>query len=78
MTVYYFHIRDERGFIEDVEGIELPDVNAALEETLRSVNEFTRDTCAPTAMQIEIADAAGRIVLKVPLQGRSATAGAPC
>ena len=67
MSVHYFHIRDERGLIEDKEGIELPDLHAAFQETLRSVREFTRDTSPPTSMQIEIADEAGRIVLKVPL-----------
>ena len=74
MSLYYFHIRDERGLIEDAEGIELPDIHAALQETLRSVKEFTQDTCAPTSMQIEIADRAGRVVLKVPLPARQSQA----
>lgn len=46
MSLYYFHIRDERGLIEDAESIELPDIHAALQETLRSVKEFAQDTCA--------------------------------
>jgi hypothetical protein len=70
MTVFYFHVRDERGLIEDEEGLDLPTIDAALQETLRSAREFVRDTSPPTEMQLEVADAEGRILLKVPLHGR--------
>jgi hypothetical protein len=71
MSVFYFHVRDERGLIEDDEGLDLPTIDAALQETLRSAREFAQDTSPPTEMQIEVADAEGRILLKVPLHGRS-------
>ena len=71
MTVFYFHFRDERGLIEDEEGLDLPTIDAALQETLRSAREFVQDTSPPTEMQIEVADGEGRILLKVPLHGRA-------
>ena len=32
MTHFFFHIRDNRQFIEDTEGVDLPDIVRAIEE----------------------------------------------
>jgi hypothetical protein len=41
VETYYFHIRDNLGFVEDTDGVELPDMAALLAEVLRSVNELS-------------------------------------
>ncbi len=72
MGIYRFHVRDAFGVFEDEEGIDLPDLYAALREALLSVHELLADVPPAAEMQFEIADNTGRVVLKVPI-----VAGAP-
>ena len=73
MELYYFHIRDDAGVVEDPEGIELPSRMALLMEAIRSADEFAREAIPCPKMRLEIADAAGRTVLVTPVQKGSAS-----
>jgi hypothetical protein len=66
--IYYFHIRDDFGVVEDADGVELPDMAALITEVIRSVNELSREASAHRPMRFEIADANGRTVLVAPVQ----------
>ncbi|PVE24912.1 hypothetical protein DC522_08305 [Microvirga sp. KLBC 81] len=68
MGIYYFHIRDEFGLIEDQDGIELPDRVALLMEVIQSADEFARETTVQPKMRFEVTDADGRTVLVTPVQ----------
>lgn len=68
MATYYFHIRDELGFVEDADGIDLPDLAALVSEVIRSANELSREAAAHRNMRFEITDATGRTVLVTPVQ----------
>jgi hypothetical protein len=68
MDIYYFHIRDDVGVVEDPDGIELPNRTALLMEAIRSADEFVREAAPLRKMRFEIADAAGRTVLVTPVQ----------
>ena len=59
MGIYYFHIRDDFGVVEDADGIELPDLAALLTEVIRSANELSREATTHHSMRFEIADATG-------------------
>ena len=69
METYYFHIRDTFGLVEDMDGVELPDMAALLAEVIRSVNELSRDVSPHRNVRFEIADSNGRTVLVAPVQG---------
>ncbi|KLK94660.1 hypothetical protein AA309_02445 [Microvirga vignae] len=71
MGIYYFHIRDDLGLIEDQDGIELPDSIALLMEVIQSADEFAREAAIRPQMRFEVADAAGRTVLMTPVQQSS-------
>ena len=68
MGTYYFHIRDNFGVVEDMDGVELPDMAALLAEVIRSLSELSRDASTYRGTRFEIADAAGRTVLVAPVQ----------
>ncbi len=74
MPLYRFHLRDAFGVVEDEEGIDLPDLASAFREALRSAREFSREAEPASALRFEITDEAGRVVLNVPLQVRTAAA----
>ena len=68
MSIYYFHIRDDFGVVEDTDGIEPPNMAALLMEVARSAHELSRDGAVQRGMRFEIADASGQTVLVAPLQ----------
>ena len=70
MPRYFFHIRDREQLIEDQDGLELGDLHAVLDEALRIDGEFGTEGTGVFGMEMEITDAAGRTVLKVPIQER--------
>jgi hypothetical protein len=70
MPRHFFHIRDREQLIEDQEGVELADLHAVLDEALRIDREFGTEGTGIFGMEMEITDAAGRTVLKVPIQER--------
>jgi len=69
MPGFFFHFRDQNGFKRDEEGQDLPDVQAAHVEVLKSAQELWSDLPPDMARDeicIEIADATGETVLTVP------------
>ncbi len=70
MPLYFFHFRDQHGLYEDCEGVELPDLHAALEEVLRIDRELAVEPASLHDLEFEITDSRGRTALKVPIQER--------
>jgi uncharacterized protein DUF6894 len=70
MPRYFFHLRDQHYLHEDQEGIELPDLQAVLEEALRTDRELAVEPVGLYGLEFEITDGSGRTVLKVPIQER--------
>jgi hypothetical protein len=70
MPRFFFHIRDQQYLHEDREGIELPDLQAVLEEALRTDHELAVEPVALYGLEFEITDSDGRTVLKVPIRER--------
>jgi hypothetical protein len=67
MPLYYLHIRNRNKLAPDPEGIELPDIDAALSEALRVARELLSEVPdLGRNASIEIADRTGQIVLTVP------------
>jgi hypothetical protein len=70
MARFYLHIRNGGGFSEDLEGLELPDLEAARLQAIdgiRSVlSEEARHGQIDLAGSIEIVDGDGNILLVVP------------
>ena len=59
MPRFFFHFRDQNGFKRDEEGQDLPDVQAAHTEALKSAQELWSDLppeMARDEISIEIAD----------------------
>ena len=72
MPLYYFHVRHGHGFVEDQEGIELPDVAAAYSEAVRSAVEFLAEVGEQDPMQLEVTDRGGALVLSASIHGLAA------
>ncbi len=70
MPRYFFHVRDQHYLHEDREGIELPDLQAVLQEALRADRELSVESAGLYGLEFEITDSSGRTVLKVPIQER--------
>ena len=69
MPLYFFHVRHEHGFVEDEEGIDLPDAAAVYVEAARSACEFLADVADLGSTQLEITDTTGALVLRATLHG---------
>ena len=69
MPRFFFHLRDHENLHEDTEGMDLPDLHAALNETLRSEQELVNEPLGVEGLEFEITDSSGRTVLKVPVSG---------
>lgn len=67
MPRFFFHFRDQNGFKKDKEGQDLPDVQAAHAEALKTAQELWSDLppemAGPDKISIEIADETGETVL---------------
>ncbi len=70
MPRYFFHLRDQDELHEDSQGMELPDLHAALEEAQRVDRELTAAPAGIYGLEYEIADAEGQVLLRVPIQER--------
>ena len=77
MPRYYFHLRNQDDLLEDHEGIDLPDLQAALEEALRTDRELSLDSAGIYGLEFEITDSAGKPLLKVPVQERRRSRSLP-
>ena len=63
--------------MEDDEGMDLPDLQAALEEALRVDRELMADSAGIYGLVFEITDSAGKPLLKVPVQERRRSRSLP-
>ena len=70
MPLFFFHLRDQDYLYEDSEGMDLPDLMAALEEACRANRELEGEPIGIYGLEFEIADSRGEVVLKVPIQER--------
>jgi hypothetical protein len=70
MPLFFFHFRDQGHLYEDSEGVDLPDLHAALEEALRTKRELAGEPIGIYRLEFEIADSSGCVVLKVPIKER--------
>jgi len=70
MARYYLHINNGGGYSEDLEGQELPDLDAARTAAIEGVrsmlSEEARQGQLDLSGKIEIADGEGNILLVVP------------
>ncbi len=72
MALFHFHVRHEQGLVQDDEPLDLPDLPAVFAEAIQSAREFFADEPIGGALQFEIADAGGAIVLKIPIEALAA------
>jgi len=70
MAHYYLHISNGGGYSEDLEGQELPDLDAARASAIEGVrsllSEEARQGQLDLSGRIDIADADGNLLLSVP------------
>jgi hypothetical protein len=70
MTKYFFHVRDRSELISDTEGVDLPNLEAAMDECQRIVQEVLNENASRAELvsdrQFEITDEQGRLVLVIP------------
>jgi hypothetical protein len=67
MPRYFFHLRGDDLLMEDMEGMDLPNLHAALDEALRVRRELALDTTDVGGLAFEVATREGRTLLKVPV-----------
>ena len=77
MPRYYFHLRNQEDLLEDHEGMDLPDIQAALEEALRVDRDLALEPAGIYGLEFEITDSAGKPLLKVPVQERRRSRSLP-
>ena len=69
MPLYYFHVHNSVGFVEDEEGRELPGVAAARAEALKGIRSLIAEDVLRGHVdlrgKLEVADEAGRILLTI-------------
>ena len=72
MPRFYFHIRDEDTLIEDHEGSDLPDLEAARVEALKDARSILAEKVKHgqiiDGQRIEIVDDTGEVVAELPMR----------
>jgi hypothetical protein len=68
MPRYFFHLRGDDLLMEDLEGMDLPNLHAALEEVERARRELAGDQTGVSRLAFEVATREGRTLLKVPVE----------
>ena len=72
MARFYLHIRNGAGYAEDLEGQDLPDLDAARDQAIEGVRSVLSDEARHGVLDlsgsIEIADGDGKVVLIVPFR----------
>jgi hypothetical protein len=70
MPRYFLHVNNSIGFVEDEEGVELPDLDAAREKAAAGVRSIIADEVlhgrADLRGRIDVADEEGRVLLSLP------------
>jgi hypothetical protein len=67
MPRYFFHLRGDDLLVEDLEGMDLPNLHAALQEVERANWEITSDGTRVGRLAFEVATREGRTLLRVPV-----------
>ncbi len=67
MPRYFFHLRGDDLLVEDLEGMDLPNLHAALQEVERANREITSDGTSVGGLAFEVATREGRTLLRVPV-----------
>jgi hypothetical protein len=65
MALYFFDTRDDDTFLQDDEGVDLPDVEAALRAASASLGELARDVLPGSArreLSVEVRDERGTVL----------------
>ncbi|GAA0571087.1 hypothetical protein GCM10009416_07110 [Craurococcus roseus] len=72
MPTFYFHVRDGDRLIEDPEGVDLPDLDAARAEAATAARQIRADALktdrAVAGRRFEITDQAGRVLATVAIK----------
>lgn len=72
MARFFFHVRDDKNYIQDDEGQELPDLDAARDEATVAARQLLSEALLQgnglIDRQFEIADAQGVICAVVPFR----------
>lgn len=75
MPTYYFHIRTEGRFAEDLDGTECVDFHAARDHALRAVytylNTASSERFSGVDLTVEIYDQDDNCLMAIPILGRS-------
>jgi hypothetical protein len=70
MQRFYFNIRSEAGVLQDLEGTELPDLEAARREAIEDARQLMSDAVRIgydiVSRSVEVGNVAGEMVLSVP------------
>ena len=67
MPRYFFNLRGDNLLVEDLEGMDLPNLHAALAEVVRANREITSDGTSVGGLAFEVATREGRTLLRVPV-----------
>ena len=67
MPRYFFHLRGDDLLVEDLEGMDLPNLHAALEEVERANREIASEGAGADGLAFEVATREGRTLLKLPM-----------
>ncbi len=72
MPRFRFHVRDSDGLLEDLEGADFPDLDAARADTVAASREVLAERIKAGlplgGLQFEIRDEAGQLVATVPIR----------
>ena len=72
MARYFFHVRDGANFIEDAEGVELPDLGAVREEAMSAAREMLAEKLyrgeVLDGQKFVVMDGAGDVVDEIPFR----------
>ena len=70
MPRYFFHLRGDDLLMKDLEGMDLPNLHAALQEVERANREIASEGAGADGLAFEVATREGRTLLKVPVDER--------
>jgi hypothetical protein len=82
MPRFHFHVRDGESLLEDLQGAEFPDLDAARADTVVAAREVLAERIKAgqplDGLQYEIFDEAGRLAATVPIRADADMGGSGC
>ncbi len=70
MPRFFFHISNKDIVAQDCEGVDLPDLHAALARVLDTYRQLALDPSETHGLETFITDSSGRVLLRVPVPER--------